>query len=622
MRVLFLHADRFSYEVTGETSITKQLDPIPPEMLKGAAEDVLVCMMAIEKDDGEKAAGIISRAVQDITAQCEKLKAKKVFLYPYAHLSSTLETPRTAARIMEKLELSLLKPGDLEIYRAPFGVYKRFEIKVKGHPLSELGRNITAEEGDQESSSLRAEAKKISEWWVMMPGGQLTPAEAYPFQKGHVFTTFLDYEIKGSRVSEEAPPHIRLMQEHELVDYEPASDAGNFRWYPKGYLVKKILEEQINSVINHYGGMQVETPIMYNLNHAALAKYLDKFPARQYTIHSDKSEFFLRFAACFGQYLMKHDMQISHRQLPLRLYELTHYSFRREQTGELTGLKRLRAFTMPDMHTLCADVPQAIAEMLSQVKLCLEWVRDLGFSTGEYTAALRVVKGFYEEHGDYVKQIAEYCDAPLLVEIWPEQYFYFITKFEINFVDSQGKASALSTVQIDVKNPQDFGITYIDQHSNPQTPIMLHTSVSGSIDRNVYALLEQQAIRMKKGQKSHFPFWLAPTQIRIIPVTEDHVTPALDLAKKLKGRIDIDDRSETVGKRIRMAEKEWIPLIIVLGDKEVGSTELKVRIRGQEGTADLTVQEVGDYVDREMQGKVFRPINLPMMVSKRPLFRG
>jgi len=622
MRVLFLHADRFSYEVTGETSITKQLDPIPDEMFKGNAEEVLVCMISIEKGDGEKQKGIVAKTAADIVEQCDKVKVKNVFLYPYAHLSPTLEAPRTAAKILEKLYVTLSGLNKFTVFRAPFGFYKRFDIKVKGHPLSELGRTIRVEEGEKESSGLKAEEGKVSEWLIMTPDGKVTGTDDFNFTKHPVFKTFFDYETQGSRLSEEAPPHIRLMQEHELVDYEPASDAGNFRWYPKGYVIKKILEEQINTALNQYGAMQVETPIMYSLSHPALAKYLDKFPARQYTISSDKSDYFLRFAACFGQYLMKHDMQISYRQLPVRLYELTHYSFRREQTGELSGLKRLRTFTMPDMHTLCADMPQSIDEMLKQVKLCLEWMDNLGFKRDEYTVALRAVKGFYEENSQLIKEIAEYYGHPILIELWPEQYFYFITKFEVNCVDSQGKASALSTVQIDVQNPADFGITYIDDKSEPRHPMMLHTSVSGSIDRNLYALLEQEAIKMKKGRKTSFPFWLSPTQVRLIPVKEDHLPHALELVKKLQGRIDIDDRNETVSKRIRMAEKEWVPLIIVLGDKEVDSPTLPVRIREEGKTMNMTIEEVCGYFDKEMKGKAFRPLNLPMLLSHRPLFRG
>jgi threonyl-tRNA synthetase len=189
-------------------------------------------------------------------------------------------------------------------------------------------------------------------------------------------------------------------------------------------------------------------------------------------------------------------------------------------------------------------------------------------------------------------------------------------------VDSQSKASALSTVQIDVKNPGDFGIRYIDQNNDQQTPMMLHTSVSGSIDRNVYALLEQQAIKMKKGIKAHFPFWLSPTQIRLIPVQEEHIDHVQELAKKLNGRIDIDDRNETVGKRIRMAEKEWIPLIIVIGDNEIAGDQLPVRFRETGKTVNMTIAELASYFDEQMEGKAFRPINLPVLLSHRPIFRG
>ena len=122
-------------------------------------------------------------------------------------------------------------------------------------------------------------------------------------------------------------------------------------------------------MIADYGGMRVETPIMYDYQHPKLSRYLQRFPARQYVLLSEDKEYFLRFAACFGQYLIQHDMQLSYRHLPCRLYELTHYSFRREQTGELAGLKRLRTFTMPDMHTLARDMDQAKQEFAAQISI-------------------------------------------------------------------------------------------------------------------------------------------------------------------------------------------------------------------------------------------------------------
>ena len=621
MRILLLHADEFSYHVTGETSITKLLDPIPDEARQGAAHEALVCFLAVEEGDGGRLPGVAVATAKEVVEHATQVGATTLVLYPYAHLSSSLESPRAAVKVLDAVHAEVAAAWSGELLRSPFGVYKGFDIRVKGHPLSEHGRTVTGDKSGEGavSSAVQAEREKRSEWFVLTPDGQRIPAEQFPFSKYPDLQRFYAYEQGGSRVSDEPPPHIRLMQQHELVDYEPGSDQGNFRWYPKGYLVKKCLEEQITRMMGEYGAMQVETPIMYDFQHPALAKYLDKFPARQYTVRSEKGEYFLRFAACFGQYLIKHDARINRKHLPMRLYELTHYSFRREQSGELVGLKRLRAFTMPDMHTLVADVAQAKQEMLAQVDLSHRWMADLGY---DYVVALRAVREFFDAGPEYAFEIARRANQPVLLELWDRRYFYFVTKFETNVVDSQGKAAALSTVQIDVENPAGFGITYLDTDGESKHPLMLHTSVSGSIDRNLYALLEQQAIRMKKGGKAHYPFWLAPTQLRLIPVKEEHLPRCEELAALLPGRIDIDDREETLSKRIRAAEKEWVPLVVAVGDREAEGDVLPVRIRGEGRPAEMSVAELHAWFDERMEGKVYRPPNLPRLLSLRPVFRG
>ena len=458
---------------------------------------------------------------------------------------------------------------------------------------------------------------------IITPDGQEFSAADFDLTAYPTLAKMCQYEFAGDRVSKEPPPHIALMQEHELVDYEPGSDKGWFRWYPKGWLIKKLLEEQVNSIMARYGAMQVETPLCYDTDHPALSKYLNKFPARQYVIQSDDRQLFLRFAACFGQYLMKHDMQISYRNLPLRLYELTHYSFRREQSGELAGLRRLRSFTMPDMHTLCAEMNQARQEMQQQVDLSFEWIHALGFDKSDYAVAVRAVRDFYEDNKAHLKELARKADQPVLVEIWDKRYFYFVNKFEINYVDSQGKASALSTVQIDVENAEQFDISYVGKDGNATCPLVLHASISGSIDRDLYAILEKQAMQMARGAKAALPFWLAPTQVRLIPVRPvEHGEFCRELADKLSARVDIDDRDESIGKRIRSAEKEWVPLSLVIGEKEIGGDRLSVRVRGVKEEEKMSLEELSAYVAEQMAGKVFRPINLPRLLSHRPIFRG
>src|SRR5262249_1592560 len=152
-------------------------------------------------------------------------------------------------------------------------------------------------------------------------------------------------------------------------------------------------------------------------------------------------EYFLRFAACFGQYMIMHDMAASYRDLPVRLYELTHFSFRREQGGELAGLRRLRAFTIPDMHSMVRDVRMAKDEFLNQVKLCLRWLDDIGV---ECVPAVRFVRSFLDGHPDFVRELMKTIGRPALIEVWDERFFYFVTKFEMNFVDTAQKAACLS----------------------------------------------------------------------------------------------------------------------------------------------------------------------------------
>jgi threonyl-tRNA synthetase len=188
------------------------------------------------------------------------------------------------------------------------------------------------------------------------------------------------------------PPHVPLMKKLEIADYELGSDPGNIRWYPKGRLIKSLLEQFVTSKMSEYGAMEVETPVMYDFQHPSLADYLNRFPARQYLLKSEDKELFLRFAACFGQFLMLHDAQFSYKQTPLKLYELTRYSFRREKSGEVVGLRRLRAFSMPDCHAFCTDLEQAKKEFIIRFKLSAQILEGIGLSKDDYETAISFTK--------------------------------------------------------------------------------------------------------------------------------------------------------------------------------------------------------------------------------------
>jgi len=471
------------------------------------------------------------------------------------------------------------------------------------------------------SEALKAEERIKSSWYILDTSLNLIPQEKFDFKNHDSLKKLAEYEVTHSRKVDMIPPHVEYMKNLELVDYEKGSDPGNLRWYPKGVLIKRLLETRVNDSILGYGGMEVETPIMYSITHPMLSKYLNRFPARQYIVKSGNDDYFLRFAACFGQYLMKHDMIISYKDLPLRLYELTRYSFRREQRGELVGLRRLRAFTMPDMHTLATSMDSARNEFIEQFKLSMKWMEGLNLN---YEVAIRFVKSFYDENTEFVERLMSLINRPVLVEMWDERPFYFVMKFEFNFLDSLNKASALSTVQIDIENTQRFEIKYFDEDGKEKYPLMLHASISGAIERNLYALLETAYLESKKGKKPMLPLWLSPTQVRVLPVGEEQLEYSFKILEDLEKsgiRTDIDDRDLRLGKKIRDAEKEWVPYIIVIGDDEIKNSTINIRSRGDSSQKNTSVDEFkASFLDL-IKGKPTRPLPLPRRLSLRASFR-
>jgi len=416
------------------------------------------------------------------------------------------------------------------------------------------------------------------------------------------------------------------MKKLEIANYEPGSDPGNFRWYPKGSLVKSLLEQFVTQKVIEYGAMEVETPIMYDFRHPSLASYLDRFPARQYTLKSEDKELFLRFSACFGQFLMVHDAQFSHRQLPLKIYELTKYSFRREKSGELAGLRRLRAFTMPDCHAICADLDQAKREFLVRFKLSKEILEE-GLELGEedYELAIRFTRDFYEQNKDFIVSLTRLIDRPVLIEMWMGKFFYFILKWEFNFIDNLDKASALSTDQIDIENAERYDITYVDERGERKYPLILHCSPSGAIERCIYAILEKVYREQKKGGVPILPLWLSPVQVRVIPVSDRFTEDAEEIVDEIEEhclRVDLDDRSLTMPKKVREAEMEWVNYVLVIGQREIASSVFAVRDRKARKMRKMQLQELIQEIEEKTKGKPFKPLTLPRSLSKRPRFFG
>jgi len=626
LQLLFIHSDFIEYEARDKTRVAEEIEN---RSARVRVEEALVVFIAVERGDGDEynsnSEYVVEKATEEVISVAKKVGAERIVLYPYAHLSSELASPEISMEILKAMEEQLRARG-MEVKRAPFGWYKAFTIRCKGHPLSELSRKIkVGEEEKRASKALEAEEKAESDFFFMDERGELIAPSNFKFgDADEKLKKFFLYESEKRREVDKIPPHVELMKRLEIADYEPSSDPGNMRFYPRGELIKKLIEDYVREAVTGYGAAEVETPLMYSVKHPSLKDYIDRFPARQYSIlgKDNKPDLFLRFSACFGQFLMSKDMSISYKSLPLKLFELA-YSFRKEKRGELVGLRRLRKFTMPDMHTLCRDMSEALEEFKQQYEVCMRVLADIGFSTRDYEVAIRFTRDFYEAHRDFIKELVRIAGKPVLIELWDQRFFYFVLKFEFNFVDALGKASALSTVQIDVENAARYGIRYIDARGEEKEPIILHCSPSGAIERCMYALLEKAYMDKERGTPPMLPLWLSPTQLRLIPVAERHheyiraILPALDGI-----RVDVDDREETVSKKIRDAGREWIPYVGVIGDREVERGTVNVNIRATQQVEEMAVEELRRRIAEGIKGRPYRKLPLPLRLSERVRFVG
>tara|TARA_B100000029_G_scaffold216948_1_gene214683 strand:+ start:326 stop:2161 length:1836 start_codon:yes stop_codon:yes gene_type:complete len=608
------------------TPIKKEIslaEEIEPETIQ--LDELVVCFIAIEKDDDDN---VVHNAVSQIEESMQKIGSTKLLLYPYAHLSANLASPSTAVSILNSLEKNF---KNIQVSRAPFGWTKSYQIKVKGHPLAESSKIITNDLQvrstnvvEETSDALKSESEIKSFWHIITPDGKMENVENFDFSNYPKLEVLAKYESSKKRTVDEPPPHVALMKKLAIADYEPASDHGNMRYFPNGRLIKSQIEQFVTDKVRDYGGYEVETPIMYDSHHPSMESYFNRFPARQYNVDSEGKKLFLRFAACFGQFLMANDLQISYKNLPYRLYELTRYSFRREQSGELVGLRRLRAFTMPDCHAFCKDMPQAIDEFRLRFDLSRDVLNGFGITSDDYEMAIRFTEDFYNENKTLIHEMVKKIGKPVLIEMWKEKFFYFVLKWEFNYIDNLGKASALSTDQIDVENGNRYGIEFVDEQNQRKNPIILHNSPSGAIERIIYVLLEKSAKDAKEGRKPQLPLWLAPTQVRIIPLKDEFLKFSQNLEQKLSQeniRVDIDDRNESIGKRIREAEKEWIRYILVIGEKEANSSSLSVRDRNSSDVRDLPFNEFANEINELTKNKPYSKLNMPLLLSKRPIIQ-
>jgi len=615
MRLLFIHAEDFSYQVRDKA--VENPEPLTPDLERGSAKNVLVVFMSVEEGDSEDPS-YISYVTDQILDVLNRVKASQIVLYPYAHLSPNLASPSKALGVLLAVYNNLREKSPVPVSRAPFGYYKAFDIKCYGHPLSELSKSLSL---TMVTTQAKQQVVSRDYYVVLTPNGEEYDATKYQFKPGEedlmalVEKEVLRKELEGGG----EPRYIDYCRKFGF-EWEPMSDAGHMRYGPAATLMMELVEDYAWKLANELGipVFKIRGTNMFRRGERAIDEHAKLFNERMYTIEGDRDELIMRYAACFQQFAMIRDWVLSYKDIPVGMLEVAD-SYRYEQPGETVLCFRLRRFYMPDLHIFTKDLNNAMEVALKLHEIIFREIRRLG---RDYVSLYNVTKQFYDEHRDYLIELARREGKPILVRVMPEQKYYWVLNVEFHIVDELRRPREIATFQFDVGNAQRFGIKYMGENGEVKYPVIIHTAILGSVERYIYALLDTAAITESKGGVPRLPTWVAPIQVRVIPIGKDHLQYANDIASKLEDRmirVDIDDRfDETLAKRIRDAETFWVPYIIVIGDREVKTGKLSVRARGAQKVVEMGIDELINRIEEEIKGYPRRPLTMPKYLSKRP----
>ncbi len=379
--------------------------------------------------------------------------------------------------------------------------------------------------------------------------------------------------------------HRRLANELDLISFPSELGGGLAVWHPKGAIVRKIMEDYSRQ--RHLEGdyQFVYTPHLANANLFAKSGHLGYYADGMYPpMEMDNGTYYMKPMNCPMHCLIYGGRQRSYRELPLRLFELGNV-YRYERAGTLHGLLRIRGFTQDDSHIFCTE-EQMADEIASLLDFVLSVLRRFGFDDFEFNLSTRDPDKSVGTDEIWAKATAALREAldrhGLPYKVKEGDAAFYGPKIDIDVRDAIGRKWQLSTIQADFNNPERFDLEYRGADGAMHRPIMLHRALFGSIERFFGVLLEHYA--------GAFPTWLAPVQVRVLPVADSHQTYADSVAARLRAegfRVDVVHSDEQLGKRIRNAKVEKIPHVLVVGDTDVAAGTVGDNPRGGEVERDV-----------------------------------
>jgi len=726
MRILAIHADFIEFEAKKKAFAAAEEGVEKGK--KERVEDCLVIFTAVEKRDEQNLSAVLQRYLQEIKNIAHQVTAKKIVLYPYAHLSSQLSDAKVAEDLMKQAQ-NELTAAKYAVVRAPFGWYKSFTLSCKGHPLSELSREFGPEqelklkkEGtdepfvfsskglstdekvmltgallvgkavknlfpkveiassgfyqdyvyldvagvelkqddlhkiEEQFGSLQKEHLKIvsipvrditSSWQKgiihdlgssaaasMLDGLKVVPLFKDPFvspdkvkvlkvlnqsrvywkhnannaQLTRVYVAGFDDSRKleaflKKKEEAEARSHLKIGKEMGLFVHSELVGPGLPLLAPKGTIIREEIISYLWELHKDKGYQKVWTPHIAKEQLYKTSGHWDKFGDELFKVKGKTDSFILKPMNCPHHMQIFDSFSFSYRDLPVRYFEPATI-YRDEKSGQLLGLSRVRAITQDDGHLFCR-VGQIKQEVATIVGVIREFYATLGMDK-EYWVSLSVRGEDKSKYlgSDEVWKIAESSleeaakENKLNYKKIPGEAAFYGPKLDFIFKDSLGREWQLATIQCDFNLPERFNLAYMNEESKKERPVVIHRAISGSLERFMSVLIEHFA--------GKFPLWLTPVQVKVVTVNDRNIEFAASVAVLLREqgvRVELDDRTESIGKKVRDAQVEKVGYIVTVGDKEVEKKVLAVRGRDGDVKFDVSVQKFVSGVVEEVKGR-------------------
>ena len=573
MKIITLHCDYIKFKPL------KKAIKNPEELKNDKEQEIdnpLVVLIAVEQGDNDKS---IKEMVEAVEKTAKDVKAKNIVLYPYAHLSSNLAPPDTALGYLTEAQYAL-EGKKFNVVRAPFGYYKEFELKVKGHPLSELSKEF---KGDVEI--IKGMPKEIK--------GEVV------HDSSQLLKEMSRSKLDTSKLKDN--DHRILGQKMDLFSFNESSPGSVF-WHPKGMVIFNELINFSREIQSEAGYTEVSTPQLFDNKLWKISGHWDHYKNNLFVTNYEGKESALKPMNCPGHMLLFRTKTRSYKDLPLRFSEYGPLH-RMELSGTLNGLFRVIRMHQDDTHIFCA-FEQLESEVEGIFKIIKKIYKDT-FNL-EYRIELSTRPDKFmgkKEDWDKAEEILEKIMKKLKIsyKVNKGDGAFYGPKIDIHIKDSLDRSWQCGTIQLDMQLPVRFQLEYTGEDNKAHTPLVLHRAIFGSLERFIGILLEHL--------NGNLPLWLSPVQIKIINFTDRNIKSAEkvlnDIKKEIPSiRIESDFRGTTINDKIRDAEMQRIPYIIVIGDKEEEKGTLAVRARGQKPVFGVSFGDFVKDVREKIEGKI------------------